>query len=72
MNWILMWLHKLPFRVRTEDYQLTRSNAEEVSPEGMVDVRWKQAKWQAEHPRMSYLSSQWACELQANLSLLSF
>lgn len=63
MNWILIWVHKLPLYVITGPYKLTCSDAELVSPKGMIDGQWKPAKWQAGHPRMSYLFSQWASEL---------
>lgn len=69
MTWILMWLHKLPFGVTTEDYQLTCSNAELLRED---DRQWKHAEWQAGHPKMSYLFSQWASELLTNFSLLLF
>lgn len=36
------------------------------------DRQWKYAEWQAGHPRMSYLFSQWASELLTNFSLLLF
>lgn len=43
MNWILIWLHKLPFSDTTEDDQLTWSDAELISPKGIIDGQWKHA-----------------------------